>query len=162
MAEERSNSWGVPPGATVVGIIGDPVRHSLSPRLHHAAYVALGLDWVYLTFEVPPGRFVTACAGARALGLRGLSVTMPHKTEAAAISTRRSPVVRRLGAANTLSFDERGIAADSTDGGGLLDDLRKWGVSCPRGGAAASSVPAAPPVRWCLPSQWPGRPTCSS
>ncbi len=131
--EDRLPRSGVPPGATLVGIIGDPVRHSLSPRLHQAAYAALGLDWVYLAFEVPPERFVTACSGARALGLRGLSVTMPHKTEAAAIASRRSPAVRRLGAANTLSFDERGIAAETTDGGGLLDDLRQWGGFVPEG-----------------------------
>ena len=64
----------------IVGVIGYPVRHSLSPRLHNAAFAVLGLDWCYLAFEVPPGLFDKAVAGAAALGLRGLSVTMPHRT----------------------------------------------------------------------------------
>ncbi len=107
----------------LAGVIGSPVRHSLSPLLHNAAYRALGLDWAYLAFEVAPADLATAVRGAAALGLRGLSVTMPHKDEAAALADRRSPAVRRLGAANTLSFSKGAIAADSTDGAGLLADL---------------------------------------
>ena len=71
-------------GATrVAGIIGDPVRHSLSPVLHNAAYRELGLDWVYVAFEVPAGVTRDALGAMRALDLAGLSVTMPHKTAAA-------------------------------------------------------------------------------
>jgi shikimate dehydrogenase len=117
----------------LVGLIGDPVRHSLSPAIHRAAYEALGLDWTYAAFEVPAEHFSAACHGAKALGLRGLSVTMPHKHEAATIATRRSPAVRRLGAANTLSFDAAGIVADSTDGDGILDDLREGAGFAPAG-----------------------------
>lgn len=117
----------------LVGLVGQPVSHSLSPRLHEAAYTALGLDWRYLAFDVPEERFVAAVEGAAALGFRGLSVTTPHKDAAAAAATRRSPVVRRLGAANTLVFDERGIRAESTDGEGLMDDLREWGGFAPEG-----------------------------
>jgi shikimate dehydrogenase len=114
-------------GAALVGLVGHPVSHSLSPRLHLAAYRALGLEWSYLAFDVPEERFVAAVEGAAALGLRGLSVTTPHKDAAAAAATRRSSAVRRLGAANTLVFDARGILAESTDGEGLMDDLREWG-----------------------------------
>jgi len=109
----------------VVGIVGFPVRHSLSPQLHNAAYAALGLDWTYVAFEVPPGSFASAVAGAASLGLRGLSVTMPYKETAAQLATRRSPVVRRLGAANTLIFESGRVHAESFDGAGLLDDLRE-------------------------------------
>ncbi|MHB8456367.1 MAG: shikimate dehydrogenase, partial [Acidimicrobiales bacterium] len=109
----------------LAGIIGTPVRHSLSPALHNAAYAALGLDWVYLAFEVPKEHFETAVAGAGALGMRGLSVTMPHKEHAASLATRSSDRVRQLGAANTLSFAKGEVVADSTDGEGLLDDLRE-------------------------------------
>lgn len=106
------------------GVIGYPARHSLSPALHNAAYWALGLDWAYLAFEVPPAEFAAAVAGARALGLRGLSVTMPHKEQAAGLATKRSVTARRLGAANTLTFEGREIVAESTDGTGLVTDLR--------------------------------------
>ena len=108
-----------------MGVVGFPVRHSLSPLLHNAAFAAMGLDWSYLAFEVPPGSLERAVAGAAALGLRGLSVTMPHKDGAARLATRRSRQVRRLGAANTLSFDAGAIAAESYDGAGLLDDLQQ-------------------------------------
>ena len=108
----------------LAGVVGFPVGHSLSPLLHNAAYRALGLDWAYAAFEVPPADFDDAVTGARALGMRGLSVTMPHKERAVEVATRRSATARRLWAANTLSFDDREIVADSTDGGGLLDDLQ--------------------------------------
>ena len=78
-------------GATRLAIvIGDPVRHSLSPVIHNAAFAACGLDWVFLACEVPEGRVPEALAGARALGIEGLSVTMPHKASvAAAVTTSR-------------------------------------------------------------------------
>jgi hypothetical protein len=87
------------PRTLVAGVVGFPVRHSLSPRLQNAAFGAMGLDWCYLAFEVPPGSLERAVSGAAALGLRGLSVTMPHKDAAARLATRHSRQVRRLGAA---------------------------------------------------------------
>ena len=117
----------------VVGVIGYPVRHSLSPLLQNAAFAAMGLDWSYLAFDVPPGSVDRAVVGAAALGLRGLSVTMPHKEAAARLATRRSRQVRRLGAANTLSFDAGAILAESCDGAGLLDDLREGAGFDPAG-----------------------------
>jgi len=117
----------------MAGVVGCPVRHSLSPLLHNAAYGVMGLDWSYHAFEVAPGSFEAAVAGAMALGLRGLSVTMPHKDAAARVAGRRSPAVRRLGAANTLIFEERWVVAESTDGDGLLDDLREGARFDPAG-----------------------------
>ncbi|MGD1012219.1 MAG: shikimate dehydrogenase [Acidimicrobiales bacterium] len=111
-------------GTAIVGVVGFPVRHSLSPVLHNAALAALGIDWGYVAFEVPETAFEAAVAGAVALGLRGLSVTMPHKDSAARLATRRSRTVRRLGAANTLTFEPGAVLAESFDGRGLLDDLR--------------------------------------
>ncbi len=108
----------------VAGVIGTPIRHSLSPALHNAAYGALGLDWAVLAFDVPSTHFASALEGANALGLKGLSVTMPHKEQAAKLATKRSVISRRLGAANTITFESREILADSTDGQGLLEDLR--------------------------------------
>jgi shikimate dehydrogenase len=109
----------------LAGVIGHPVSHSLSPRLHQAAYRALALDWAYLAFDVDPGSLEAAIEGARALGVVGLSVTMPHKEAAAHLATQRSPLVRRLGAANTLTFSGRHVTADNTDGEGFVADLRQ-------------------------------------
>lgn len=118
-----SSAW---PAAVTrcAGVVGDPVRHSLSPLLHNAAYAALGLDFVYVAFPVATGEMAAAIAGGKALGLSGLSVTTPHKQAAADRADQVSSVVERLGAANTLVFRSNLALAESTDGIGLLDDLR--------------------------------------
>jgi shikimate dehydrogenase len=108
----------------VAGVIGDPVDHSLSPVLHNAAFGALGLDWAYLAFPVPAGQVPAALAGMRALGLDGLSVTMPHKAAVAAGVDRLSPAAARLGAANTVVRRGDLLAGESTDGDGFLAALR--------------------------------------
>lgn len=108
-----------------VGVIGDPVRHSLSPALHNAAFRAAGVDAVSLAYPVPagPDAGATAVAAMRTLGLRGLSVTMPHKEAVAGAADRRTPAVEMLGAANCLVNDDGVITAHSTDGDGLVQSL---------------------------------------
>ena len=70
----------MPSGSTRLAcVIGDPVRHSLSPVVHNAAFAELGLDWVLVALEVAPARLAAAVEGWRALGVAGASVTMPHK-----------------------------------------------------------------------------------
>jgi shikimate dehydrogenase len=141
---------------TVVGVIGDPVAHSLSPLLHNTAFAHLGLDWVSVGFRVPAGSIEGAMAGARALGVHGLSVTMPHKEAVAARADRRSPLVERLGAANCLVAGEAGGAsggwvAENTDGPGFVASLRRGARFEPAGssclvvgaGGAARAVIAA-------------------
>lgn len=113
----------------VAGVIGDPVRHSLSPRLHNAAYAELGLDWVYVAFEVPDGAARAALDAARALGLAGLSVTMPHKSDVAALCDDLSPAAAALRSVNTVTPTPGGrLAGDSTDGEGFLRALADDGV----------------------------------
>jgi shikimate dehydrogenase len=116
-------------GATrVAGVIGDPVRHSLSPVLHNSAYRALGIDWVYVAFEVPDGATEQALEAMRALGLVGLSVTMPHKTAAAAACDELSADAEALRSANTVTLLADGrLSGDSTDGAGFLRSLRGAG-----------------------------------
>lgn len=119
---------GVPTAATsVAAVIGDPVRHSLSPPLHNAAFDALGLDWVYVAFRVPAGSGAAAVEAMRVLGLAGLSVTMPHKADAVVGVDHLGPVATRLGVVNTISWartsgDE--LIGESTDGAGFIDSLR--------------------------------------
>lgn len=108
----------------VVGVMGDPVAHSLSPLLHNTAFAALGLDWVSVGFEVPPGQAGAALGGARALGLRGLSVTMPHKADVARLVDERSPSAERLGAVNCVVRRDDRLAGMNTDGEGFVAALR--------------------------------------
>jgi shikimate dehydrogenase len=118
-----------PGGATrVAGIIGDPVSHSRSPAIHNAAFASLGLDWVFVAFTVPKGAARQALDGVRALDIAGLSVTMPHKTEAARACDRLTPTAAALGAVNTVVARERVLLGDSTDGEGLVRSLRDEGV----------------------------------
>ncbi len=109
----------------MAAVIGDPVDHSLSPVLHNAAFAALGLDWVYVAMPVPAGRVLPALAGVRALGIAGLSVTMPHKADAAVGVDRLSPTAERLGAVNTVTRRGEQLFGDSTDGEGFLAALRR-------------------------------------
>jgi shikimate dehydrogenase len=108
----------------VAAVIGDPVDHSLSPVLHNAAFTALGLDWIYLALAVARGRVPDAITGVRALGLSGLSVTMPHKAPVAAEMDQLSPTAARLGAVNTVTRRAEELVGDSTDGDGFLAALR--------------------------------------
>ncbi len=137
--------------STVVGVIGDPVAHSLSPVLHNAAFAELGLDWVSVAFRVPAGSAAEALRGAAALGIRGLSVTMPHKDAAASLVDRCTPLAARLGAVNCVTFENRSSTGDSTDGPGLIAALRRGPGFDPSGrrclvvgaGGAARAVIAA-------------------
>jgi shikimate dehydrogenase len=108
----------------VVAVIGDPVRHSLSPVMHNAAFSALDLDWVYVAMEVGRADIAAAVAGVRALRIDGLSVTMPHKQAIIGHLDRLSPTAERLGAVNTVVRTGAALAGESTDGQGLLDALR--------------------------------------
>jgi shikimate dehydrogenase len=109
----------------VAGVIGSPVKHSLSPVLHNAAFRALDLDWVFLAFEVPSGDAVSAVTGARSLGIQGLSVTMPHKAAVLPALDRLSPAAERLGAVNTITTRGGLLVGESTDGPGFIDALRE-------------------------------------
>jgi shikimate dehydrogenase len=111
-----------------VGVIGSPIAHSLSPPMHNAGFAALGLDWSYGAFEVPPDRLAEAIAGAAALGFRGLNVTIPHKEAALALAVPDEEA-RRVGALNTLVFEPgggppRGLNTDLHGFRALLDELR--------------------------------------
>jgi shikimate dehydrogenase len=109
----------------VVGVIGDPIAHSLSPLLHNAAFDALGLDWVSVAFPVEAGSTADALAGMRALRIAGLSVTMPHKSSAFAAVDDVTDVARRLGVVNCVSWRDGALVGDSTDGEGFLAALRR-------------------------------------
>lgn len=111
------------------GIILHPAGHTLSPALHTTAYRALGLDAVYLPFDVPPEHLEAALDGMRALRIRQLSVSLPHKERVLDRADRASAEARRIGAANTLTREGDALAADNTDWVGVrrcLEPLGPW------------------------------------
>ncbi|MFY9586564.1 MAG: shikimate dehydrogenase [Actinomycetota bacterium] len=121
-------------GATsIAGIIGWPVEASLSPRIHNAAFAATRLDWVYVAFPVRPGEVVTAVKGMRALGVRGLNVTMPHKQEVIAALDELAPEAARAGAVNTIVADGDRLTGTNTDGAGFLRFLEQDASVAPGG-----------------------------
>ncbi|ESP86991.1 shikimate dehydrogenase [Candidatus Halobonum tyrrellensis] len=87
----------------VYGIIGNPVEHSLSPPMHEAAFEERGIDAAFVTFEADPDRIGEAFAGAEALGVDGLTVTLPFKGDALEFS-EPDDRARRVGAVNTVDF----------------------------------------------------------
>lgn len=121
----RPGGW-VPSGTTTVaGVIGSPVRHSLSPALLNAAFAAADLDWTYAAFEVPTGGAASALEAMRSLGLGGLSVTMPHKSAVAAAVDEIDNAAALLGAVNcVVPGDDGSLKGYNTDGGGFLRSLQ--------------------------------------
>lgn len=119
-----------PTGSTrVAAVIGAPVEHSLSPVLHNAAFEATGLDWTYVACHVEPGRAGEALVGMRALGLGGLSVTMPHKDDVARLVDLPSADVLALGAANcVVPVGDGRLRGESTDGPGFVRSLLDAGT----------------------------------
>lgn len=105
-------------------MIGSPIRHSLSPVLHNAAFRALDLDWVFLAFEVVAGDAAGAVAGMRAMGIQGLSVTMPHKAAVLSAVDELSPAAAVVGAVNTIACKGATLVGENTDGDGFLDAVR--------------------------------------
>lgn len=86
----------------VVGVIGYPVAHSLSPQMHNSAFSHLGLNYVYLAWEVEPSKLERAIEGVRGLGIVGLNVTIPHKEKVAEIIDELSEEAEMVGAVNTI------------------------------------------------------------
>ena len=107
----------------VAGVIGDPVRHSLSPAIHNAAFRALDLDWVYVAFPVAAGDGAAAIRAVRTLGLAGLNVTMPHKHDVLSELDHLSATAAALEAVNTVHRLGDALHGENTDGAGFLDAL---------------------------------------
>jgi shikimate dehydrogenase len=107
-----------------VGIIGWPVAHSLSPAIHNAAFVAMGLDWVYVPLPVHPLHLAPALGGIASMGFVGVNVTMPHKAAVAGMVDELSDDARRLHAVNTIISDGERLRGANTDAPGFERFLR--------------------------------------
>lgn len=108
----------------LAGVVGWPVAHSRSPRMHEAGYRELGLEgWRYQLLPVPPGLFDEVVRALPDAGFAGVNVTIPHKAAALAVADDATSRARAIGAANTLTFAAGRIEADNTDAPGLIAAL---------------------------------------
>ncbi len=128
---DRGDHTEIDGATTVVGVIGDAVRGSLSPRLHNAAFAALGLNWCYVGFRVPRDRLEAALRGLAALGAAGANITVPHKEAALAYLDETTEDARVIGAVNTVQVAGDRLIGHNTDAAGLLDALRLDGGVMP-------------------------------
>ncbi|MBS3989887.1 MAG: shikimate dehydrogenase, partial [Dethiobacter sp.] len=111
----------------VVGLIGDPITHSLSPAMHNAAYQALALNYLYLPFHVPAANLAAAISAVRSLGFSGINVTVPHKEAVIPELDFLDRSAKRCGAVNTIVNNSGTLTGYNTDGEGFIDSLQEYG-----------------------------------
>ena len=116
----------------ICGIIGDPVEHSVSPALQNAAFQALNLDYVYVPFRVEPSGLEKAIQGMRALKMRGLNVTIPHKVAVMSFLDEIDAMAEHLGAVNTIVNQDGYLKGYNSDAAGFIQSLSGNGID-PRG-----------------------------
>ena len=110
------------------GLIGNPVRHTLSPLIHNSIAAMKGLNLVYVPFEVPKGGVKNAVRGANALGIKGLNVTVPYKSDVIDHLVEVDPLAEGIGAVNTLVRTEGGFKGYNTDMSGLYHAMQDEGI----------------------------------
>jgi shikimate dehydrogenase len=132
----------------LLGIIGDPVKHSLSPVIHNAAISYLGVDYIYVPFPLKPKDLTTVIAGFSSIGIVGFNVTIPHKQAIIPLLSEATPTAQLVGAVNTVWRTKTGWKGTNTDIDGFLSPLqslqRDWANLTPiilgNGGAARAVV----------------------
>jgi shikimate dehydrogenase len=113
----------VGPETKVYGLLGHPLGHTASPAMHNAAFRALGLNAIYLAFDVEPASLEDAVRGLRALKVGGFNVTIPYKERIMPLLTQLDPSARRVGAVNTVKVDGGALIGYNTDLAGFLAPL---------------------------------------
>jgi shikimate dehydrogenase len=126
----------------LVGLIGDPVSGSLSPRMQNAALAARGLDWAYVAMRVDHAALDSAVTGLVALGFAGVNVTTPHKAGVIPLCDELEESAERAGSVNTLVFDHGRVLGASTDAE-ALDEADAWNAAVIGAGGAAGAWTAA-------------------
>lgn len=142
-----------PTSATgLLAVLGDPVRHSLSPTMHNAALAHAGIDAAYLALPTPPSALGSVVAGLAATGALGVNVTVPHKVAVVDHCDALTDEARLIGAVNTLVLDDGRVTGDNTDASGLARALveeaglrpgARWVLLGTGGAARAAAVAAA-------------------
>ncbi|MBE5921463.1 MAG: shikimate dehydrogenase [Lachnospiraceae bacterium] len=136
-------------GHTVLtGLLGSPVSHSISPMMHNLAFKTLGLDYVYLCFDVGTDKLQTVVNGLKNMGVRGFNCTMPDKNLMCELADELSPAAKLIGAVNTVVNDNGILTGYNTDGIGYMQSVKDAGFDIVgkkmtlmgAGGAATSIV----------------------
>jgi len=135
----------------ILGVIGHPIHHSLSPTLHEFFIAKAGLEASYHAFDVAPEDIESAIKGAKALGLTGLNVTVPHKQNVMPFLDEIDDFAQKVGAVNTIHFKGNTASGWNTDVPGLIKNLAANNVTLDgkdivilgAGGAARATVMAA-------------------
>ncbi len=111
----------------IVCCIGQPVAGNPTQYMMEKAFVAAGLDWRYLTLEVPPEKLADAVCGLRALGFKGANFTIPHKVAVIPLLDELSPAAEMMGAVNCVNRVGDKLVGENTDGKGFVQSLREFG-----------------------------------
>ncbi len=109
----------------IFGIFGYPIEHTLSPLMHNSAFKYLGLDYIYLPFEVRPSNLKDAVSGIRGLDIKGVNVTIPHKERIIEFLDELTEEAKLIGAVNTVLNREGRLIGTNTDGPGFLEALKE-------------------------------------
>jgi shikimate dehydrogenase len=118
----------ISPHTKLVGLIGHPVEHSLSPKLHNALYEKYGLDYVYLAFDIAPDDIARAVEALKTLSFRGFNVTIPHKERIIWFLDALDTEAAIIGAVNTVKVENGKLIGYNTDGMGFVDSLKRRGI----------------------------------
>ena len=131
----------------LLGVIGDPVKHSMSPVMHNMALAELEADYVYVAFPVKPQSLNAALVGFAAIGVQGFNVTIPHKQSVMELLQNVTTEAQAVGAVNTVWHTEQGWVGTNTDVAGFIAPLQSMGdwtgktaVVLGNGGAARAVV----------------------
>ena len=112
----------------ICGVIGDPIEHTMSPVMHNAVFKEMGMDYVYVAFQVKKEGLGEAIRGMRGLNIRGLNVTIPHKVAIIPLLDRLDHLAELIGAVNTVVNDSGVLTGYNTDAEGFLRALLERGI----------------------------------
>ncbi|MFX0141003.1 MAG: shikimate dehydrogenase family protein, partial [Candidatus Hodarchaeota archaeon] len=112
----------------VVILIGNPVEHSMSPKMHTSAFKEIGIDAIYIATKVENKRVKAAVESIRALNFLGANVTIPHKVAVMKFVDELDPIAKDIGAVNTIVNKEGKLYATNTDGLGFMRSMREAGI----------------------------------
>lgn len=112
----------------LIGLLGYPISHSLSPTMHNAAFAYLGLDYAYLTFDTKEDNLADVVTAMRVLNVRGFNVTMPNKKNVMQLLDEVTPEARMIGSVNTVLHENGRLIGYNTDGKGYVHDLVEKGI----------------------------------
>ncbi len=116
---------GIKATTDIYGIFGHPVKHSLSPDMHNGAFNALGLNSVYVAFDIDPENIEEAARAIRVMGIKGINITIPHKQTIIPYLDEVSPDAKLTGAVNTIKNENGKLSGYNTDVGGFLRAIRE-------------------------------------